>query len=60
LLVENQVPKQDETMLHFSLDSLLLSYLKRIKLKDAVGAVVELTGLPKNLVYERALQLKTE
>lgn len=60
LLIENQLQKQDDTMLHFSLDSLLLSYLKRMKLKEAVGAAVELTGLPKNLVYERALQLKTE
>lgn len=40
-----------------SLDALLLKALQTMSLKDAVAAVVEATGLKKNIVYQRALAL---
>jgi 16S rRNA (cytidine1402-2'-O)-methyltransferase len=58
LLLENTPQKTDSTALTLSLDVLLMRFMKHLKLKEAVVEVVELTGLPKNQVYERALALK--
>ncbi len=58
LLLENSLENRDDTALSLSLDALLLKFMQHLKLKEAVAAVVELTGFPKNQVYERALVLK--
>lgn len=58
ILLENEVQKADEAALQISLDALLISLMKHMKLKEAVTEVVDLTSLPKNQVYERALALK--
>ncbi len=58
LLLENTVAHQDLAQLHISLDRLLTGFMAHLTLKQAVTEVVELTGLPKNQVYEQALALK--
>ncbi len=59
LLLENKVEK-DLIKLELTLDALLTQFMLHLKLKEAVNTIVELTGLPKNQVYERALALKKE
>lgn len=58
LLIENKIEVQEEEKLSLSLTALLKTFMRFLKLKEAVATVVELTGLPKNKVYERALALK--
>lgn len=58
LLIENKLPEQDAANLSLSLDDLLKVLMKHLKLKEAVQEAAQLSGLSKNLVYERALALK--
>lgn len=58
LLLENAASVQDQEQLSISLDALLKILMQSLSLKEAVAQVVSLTGLAKNLVYERALALK--
>ena len=41
-------------------DALLRQALNRVSLKDAVGEVADVTGLPRRVVYQRALALAKE
>jgi 16S rRNA (cytidine1402-2'-O)-methyltransferase len=41
-------------------DTLLRAALGRVSLKDAVGEVAEVTGLPRRELYQRALVLAKE
>ena len=53
-------PKQhttDETLDLSDLDSRLLRHLARLSVKDATAVAVEETGLPRKLVYGRAIML---
>lgn len=58
LLLENKLAATDATQISLSLDALLKGLLPHLKLKEAVTVAVDLTTLPKNQVYERALALK--
>jgi len=41
-------------------DSLLRAALARVSLKDAVGEVADVTGMPRRVLYQRALELSKE
>ena len=41
-------------------DSLLRAALARVSLKDAVGEVANVTGMPRRVLYQRALELSKE
>lgn len=52
--------KTEALTLHTRLDTVLCTLLAELPLKTAVKVAVQLTGLNKNLVYEKALSLRTE
>ncbi len=59
LLLENTPPPQ-EGMISVETDVLLTHLLAQMKLKEAVALLANLSDLPKNKLYERALILKGE
>ncbi len=53
-------PAPEEVADAADLDSLLTASLKRLSLREAAAAVAESTGLPRRMVYARALALKAD
>lgn len=51
---EAEAPSADDV------DTLIRAALARLSVKDAVGEIVAVTGLPRTAVYRRALELVTE
>lgn len=60
VLVVGGKPDTDEDMDDMTLDAMLRAELDGQRLRDAVRAVVEATGLPRNRVYRAALALDAE
>ena len=57
VLVVGGKPRGDEEIDDATLDGMLRAELDGQRLRDAVKAVVEATGLPRNRVYRAALAL---
>ena len=57
VLVVGGKPRGDEEIDDATLDGMLRAELEGQRLRDAVKAVVEATGLPRNRVYRAALAL---
>ena len=57
VLVVGGKPRSDEEIDDATLDGMLRAELEGQRLRDAVKAVVEATGLPRNRVYRAALAL---
>ena len=55
VLVHAQVPSQDQDGQH---DTLLTLLMQELPVKSAVKLACEITGAPRNLLYERALLLR--
>jgi 16S rRNA (cytidine1402-2'-O)-methyltransferase len=55
LLVEGAPPRGEDTA---ALDAVLLPLLRELPLKQAVALAVEITGVARNAVYTRALELR--
>ncbi|PIU17509.1 MAG: rRNA (cytidine-2'-O-)-methyltransferase, partial [Gallionellales bacterium CG08_land_8_20_14_0_20_59_87] len=56
LLVSGAAPRNDD--LDAQAERVLAALLSELPLKQAVGLAVQITGLNKNALYERALALK--
>ncbi len=58
ILLENTAQRQADSQVTLPLDDLLNALLAQMKLKEAVALLANLSHLPKNTLYERALILK--
>ena len=60
ILLENTAQKTEEMTVSLPVDVLLKEFMAYMKLKEAVALLANLSKLPKNTLYERALILKGE
>ena len=51
-------PPSGETFSDEAVDRMLRDHLQTLRVRDAAAEVAELTGLPRNRLYARALELK--
>ena len=59
ILLENTVAPSDDTRVTLSVDEMLIALMAQMKLKEAVTLLANLSGLPKNTLYDKALGLKS-
>ena len=60
ILLENTAQTTDGTTISLQIDDVLKALMEQMKLKEAVALLANLSKLPKNTLYERALILKGE
>ncbi len=59
LLVSPEEKQADQTEQEQQLDELLLVLLDSLSVKDSVKIAMQLTKLPKDIIYRRALEIKS-
>ncbi len=59
ILLENTVTPSDNAHVTLSVDEMLIALMAQMKLKEAVTLLANLSGLPKNTLYDKALGLKS-